>query len=345
MSWGFGVFAAAALVACAKPPPSEKPVETAAPVATSAPTDQKDDVEVAASAAPTVDAVAPKPPEGTASAGSVLDRMPATCAEGRFYGNLDKLAPPKAVAALDDAIAAAFAKSKGAKAKAGKVYKTLEKNGLRLKNVKSFAVCVNGAEDTVVAIDFDQTKVKNAADGFEQAIKVGDEPPKKEVVGSTVWLSSATGRDTLAVMGATLVFGKSRPVMEAAVKGGTKGAGFGDAEKLALFAQTRNLSVQVSDNADALALEALVRGMGQQAGQIQQRLRGFEQDVGARSKGEQAILKPLMPLAQSLQVAADGDDLSVKGGTPKSVFVDLAKAIKGASQRDIENTVVFFLGF
>lgn len=303
-----------------------------------------------ASTATAVATATPEPePVGQAPAGSLLDRMPKRCDGGRAYIQVDKVMAGDSAASLSALIDKGLAKNKD-KTHADEVFAALKAGGVDpVKQTKELAVCeARGSANDLVAVTIDLSKVKDPGGTLEKAIKAGDgDAPKKEVVGDVTYLSSLKSDDVLAIVGkSTLLFGKDRASVEAAVKGGTKGAGFADAMSFVVWADVPEAGGRgtVKESGDAFDADIVIheRGIAREKAQIEEKLAGVDKNVGKLPAGVQALVKPLLPAIKATKLSADGDDsLHVTTTFPKKTVPDVLSAMKKLGPDEIQKALRF----
>ena len=346
------IFSLAAF-ACSAPPPPEvaEPAPTAAAddpgaVAPAPAAEANDLAQKEAAAAAQQAAVAAAEPVGQAPAGSLLDRMPKTCSKGRVYVQVEKVLSGDAAASISGLLDAGFKKNKD-KTHADEVFAALKAGGVDpIKQIKELAVCEDGKND-LVAVTIDMSKVKDPATTLEKAIKAGDgEPAKKEVVGDVTFLSSTKSDDVLAVVGKNvLVFGKDRASVEAATKGGTKGAGFADAASYVVWVDMPQEKGRgtLKESGDTFVLDAAVAdaSLVREKEGIMSKLAQVDANVGKLPAAMQSIVKPLLPAIKNVKLSSEADTLKITTTFPKKTIPDVLAAAKKLGPEELSKAVRF----
>jgi len=351
MKRSFIVVSLLALAACSSHPSHPELSDGDATATAAVPTSSAvADVTPAAGAIATETAkVAPPAPEGLAPTGSLLDRMPALCDGGRAYVRVDKVLGGDSATSLSGLIDKGLAKNKD-KTHADEVFAALKAGGVDpVKQTKELAVCeAHGSANDLVAVTIDLSKVKDPGTTLEKAIKAGDgDAPKKEVVGDVTYLSSQKSDDVLAVVGnSVLLFGKDRASVEAAVKGGTKGAGFADAASYVVWADIPDAPGRgtVKENGENFELDVVIheRGIAREKAEIEEKLGAIDQNMGKLPAGVQALVKPLLPALRAAKLTADGDDsLHITSTFPKKTVPDVLAAMKKLGPDEIQKVMRF----
>lgn len=315
----------------AKPTMSTAP-QAAVPTSSGAPKAQAD-----ASAKPGAPTTPSTPSSGAAAAMEVVQVLPADCAGGRIYANVAKIATPELQATLDGMRTKMMA-GLGGKVDAEKLKKLeqLGKDANMQGAAQEIGVCILGGNDGMIAISFDNSKIKgNLADNMVQILETATgKAPTKTEEGGVTYLKIDGDKGVMAFSGTLMMFGKSIEAIKAATAAKAGGAGFGGADSNVIWVKLdkQNVRATVTEAGADYNVKITMPPPSREIREAMKKdsaagIKMAEEQLQKAAEGGEKLIPGLGALAKKIKISADGENIAAELLLPKSTVVDIIQKL------------------